>query len=129
MKFLDTKHHKRFWDLRNSIPAEHNGNKKLLAIAYIMASSENMKKKMLPYINWIDGFNYKKMLIEELFTQDEEVLVKLAITFYDNGVDLQFNEVFSKLNQKQKEIALYIADYMYNKKELYEPDDGDLFIK
>lgn len=129
MKFSSIEHHKRFWEIKDQIPANLNGDRELLSVAYIMASNKELEKKMTPYIHWIDGFDYEKMFAEESFLPAENVLVKVAVALYDNGVALRFNEVFTELNQYQKEIALNAANYRYDKKEMYEPEDGNFYIK
>lgn len=129
MEFSSVYHQKQFFQIKEQIPANHKGDRELLSVAYIMASSENLEKKMAPYIHWIDGFDYERMFDKETFSPAEKVLVKVAVVLYDNGVELQFNEVFTELDQREKETALQAANYRYNKKGLYEPEDGNLYIK
>lgn len=128
MKFLNTKQNKSFWKIKEQIPAELKGDRELLSVAYIMASSEELNKKMAPYINWVDGFDYEKMFANETFSPSEKTLAKVAVSLYDNGVNLQFVEVFSELDQSQKEVALLAANYRYDKKDIYEPTNGNLYI-
>ncbi|PTY89748.1 hypothetical protein [Heyndrickxia sporothermodurans] len=128
MKFLNTKQNKNFWKIKEQIPAELKGDRELLSVAYIMASSEELNKKMAPYINWVDGFDYEKMFANETFSPSEKTLAKVAVSLYDNGVNLQFVEVFSELDQSQKEVALLAANYRYDKKDIYEPTNGNLYI-
>lgn len=128
MKFSDMEQHKSFWKIKEQIPENLKGNRELLSVAYIMASNDELKKKMSPYINWIEGFDYEKMFANETFTPAEKVLAKVAVALYDNGVDLQFNEVFTELNQEQKEVALNVANYRHDKKNIYDPADGNFYI-
>ncbi|MCM3113629.1 hypothetical protein [Lederbergia lenta] len=128
MKFLNEDQHKRFLKIKEQIPDNLNGNKEIISVAYIMSSDKEIENKMTPYINWINGFDYKKMLETETFSPDEKVLAKVAIALYNNGVDLQFNEVFTALSQPQREIALHAANYKHNEKGIYELDDGNLYI-
>lgn len=128
MKFLNIEQHKNFWKIKEQIPANLKGDRELLSVAYIMASNDEIKKKMTPYINWIDGFDYEKMFVNETFSPAEKVLAKVAVALYDNGVDLQFNEVFTELNQEQKEVALNAANYRHDKKDIYEPADENFYI-
>lgn len=128
MKFLNMEHHKSFWKIKEGIPAELKGDRELLSVAYIMASNDDINKKMAPYINWVDGFDYEKMFANETFSPAEKVLTKVAVALYDNGVDLQFNEVFTELNQHQKEVVLNAANYRHDKKDIYEPVDENFYI-
>jgi hypothetical protein len=120
--------HKSFWKIKEQIPANLKGDRELLSVAYIMSSNDELKKKMTPYINWIDGFDYEKMFANETFSPAEKILAKVAIALYDNGVDLQFNDVFTELNQDQKEVVLNAANYRHDKKDIYEPTDGNFYI-
>ncbi|WP_110925908.1 hypothetical protein [Bacillus massiliglaciei] len=128
MKFISFEQQKRFSLIKNQIPSNLSGDRELISIAYIMASSKELEQKMIPYVNWVNGFDYEKMFQSETFSNAEKVLAKLAVALYDNGVDLQFHEVFTKLDQYQKEMALHIANYRYNRKNIYEAEDGNLFI-
>lgn len=129
MKFSTIQQHKNFWKIKEQIPANFKGDRELLSVAYVMASCQKLEKKITPYINWIEGFDYENMFANETFSSDEKVLVKVAVALYDNGIDLQFNDVFTELNQYQREVALNAADYRYNKKDTYEAeDDGNLYI-
>ncbi|MGG3641432.1 hypothetical protein [Bacillus gobiensis] len=129
MNFPNVEHQKRFWNITEQIPANLKTDRKLLSVSYIMASSEDLENKMAPHIHWIEGFDYKKMFEVERFSVAEKVLAKVAVSLYDNGFDLQFIEVFSKLNQDEKEIAVHAANYRYNTSSMYEPGDGNLYIK
>ncbi|MCM3603217.1 hypothetical protein M3175_20985 [Robertmurraya korlensis] len=129
MNFINLEQEKSFFKIKDQIPANLNSDRGLLSIAYIMASNDELETKMAPYIDWIEGFDYEKLFAEETFSIAEEVLVKVAVALYDNGVNLQFNEVFTKLNQYQREIALHAANYKYDNKSMYEPEDGNLYIK
>ncbi|WP_273123437.1 hypothetical protein [Bacillus weihaiensis] len=129
MKFSNMHQHKSFWKIKEQIPANLKGDLELLSVAYIMASNDDINKKMAPYINWVDGFDYEMMFANETFSPSEKVLAKVAVALYDNGVDLQFNEVFTELDQYQREVALNAANYRYDKKEIYElADDENLYI-
>jgi hypothetical protein len=129
MKFVDMDQHKSFMEIKEQIPDNFNGDRELLSVAYIMASDKELKTKIAPYVHWIEGFDYEKMFSEVTFTPDEEVLVKVAIALYDNSINLQFTDVFDKLNQFQRETALHAANYRYHNKGMYEPEDGNLYIK
>lgn len=128
MKFINMEQHKSFWKIKEQIPAELKGNRELLSVAYIMASSDELNKKISPYIKWVSGFDYEKMFANETFSPAEKVLAKVAVALYDNGVDLQFVEVFTELDQSQKEVALNATNYRYDKKDIYEPADGNFYI-
>lgn len=129
MQFLSTDQHKRFWEIKDQIPTELKGDKELLSVAYIMASSKEIEKKVAPYINWVDGFDYEKMFASEHFSPADKILVTVAVSLYDNGVDLRFTEVFTELDQIQREVALNAAKYRYSKKSFYEPEDNNFYIK
>lgn len=128
MKFLNMEQHKNFWKIKDQIPAEYKGDKELLSLAYIMASSEELNKKMEPYINWVNGFDYEKMFANESFSASEKTLAKVAVVLYDNGVNLEFVEVFSELAPYEKEVALMAANYRYDKKDIYDPTNESFHI-
>ncbi|KYD11453.1 hypothetical protein B4102_2181 [Heyndrickxia sporothermodurans] len=128
MQFLSVDHHKCFLEIKNQMPDNFNGDLALLSVVYIMASSKQLRKKMDPYMHWIDGFDYEKMFSEETFLPAERVLVKVAVALYDNGVELRFNDVFTELDQNQRQIALNAANYRYDKQDMYKPKDGNLYI-
>lgn len=122
-------HHKRFWEIKEDIPGDLKGDRELLSVAYIMASNKELENKMAPYIDWINGFDYEKMFEEEKFSPSEKILAQVAVSLYDNGVDLQFNDVFSMLDPTEKELALNAANYRYDKKGIYESEGENFYIK
>ncbi|TRZ39235.1 hypothetical protein CEQ21_07655 (plasmid) [Niallia circulans] len=129
MKFTSMEHQKRFFEIKKQMPSNLNGNNKLLSIAYIMSSSNELKNKIQPYIQWGKGFDYEKMVKEVSFSKAELILVKASVTFFDNGVILQFAEVFTELESQEREIVFNAADIRYSKKDIYEQTDGNLYIK
>lgn len=98
-------------------------------VAYIMSSSNELKDKIQPYIQLGKGFDYEKMVKEVPFSKAELILVKASVTFFDNGIILQFAEVFTELEQSEREIVLIAADIKYSNKDIYESADDNLYIK
>lgn len=129
MRFTTFEHEKRFNELSKEIPANLFGDKEIVSVAYIMTSDPELKKKMDPYVDWEDGFNYEKMFEGEELSDTEKVLVNAAITMYDNGVDLHFRDVFTKLSKEERETVLLAAEYRFSEKGIYDASDGDLYIK
>lgn len=129
MKFINMEHHNRFDELKRQMPATLNGDKKLISLAYIMSSNQDINIKMSPYIDWGKSFDYNKMMTENVFLEDEKVLVQLANSFYTDKDYLQFNDVFKKLNPNQQEVAINAAKYRYNNRDIYQIDDEVIYIK
>lgn len=129
MKFINMEHHNRFNELKKHIPANLKGDKKLIALAYIMSSNQDIGIKMSPYVDWKKSIDYNKMMTENTFLKDEEVLVKLANSLYTDTDDLQFNDVFKKLNENQQEVAINAAKYRYNNYDIYQVDHEIIYIK
>ncbi len=129
MKFVSVEQQKRFLEIKEQMPFNLKGNDKLLSLAYIMSSSNELKTKLQPYIQWDKGYDYEKMIREIPFSKEELVLVKASVTFFDNGVILQFSEVFTELEQTEREIVLNAADIRYSKRDIYEPGEGNLYTK
>ena len=130
MDFLNLGHEMKFLEIKRTIPEIFLKDRERLSVAYLMAGNEELHSKIEPYINWEEGFYFNEMFEKEDLSSGIKVLAKLAVVLYNNGISLEFIELYRHLDDTNLELALNAANYRYNntQTDLYQPKDTNSYL-
>lgn len=131
MDFLNNDHEERFFKIKESMPVKFYTDRERLAVIYLMAGNQELCDKIAPYINWEEGFYSDEMFEKEDFSTGLKVMAKLAVVLYNNGLSLDFQDLYVHLDETNLQLALNAANYRYNRnpKGIYEVDDTNSYLK
>jgi hypothetical protein len=130
MEFLNFEHESKFIEMRGLLPERLRKDPERLSVVFLMAGNSELERKITPYMDWEEGFDFEKMFENEDFSSGLKTLAKLAVVLYNGGATLEFRDVFYYLDEKNLELALNAANYRYGiPKGIYETKDSNLYLK
>lgn len=131
MKFLNKEHEVRFLKIKEQMPEQFYNDRERLTLVYLMAGNQELQRKIERYLDWKGGFSFNEMFEKEDFSAGIKVLAKLAVVLYNDGVSLEFKELYCYLDKMNLQLALNAADYRYNRTQvgIYDITDTNSILK
>lgn len=107
--FVNFEHQKRFMELRQQLNEKYMMDKQWISLVFLVSGNKELEQKILPYIHFLTGeFDFEGMLQKNDFTEELNVLAKLAVDFYTGNDSVFVNELVN-LNRMNFDLALAVT--------------------